>query len=75
MQTGATLVFKDIDPSRWLLEKCNRLHDLIVARQRVQTLDALVAEKWLRNIGFDIAMANRQRRLCYPHYTIVARKP
>ena len=75
MQSGATLVFKDIDPSRRLLEKWNQLHDLIVARQRVQTLDAAVAEAWLQDIGFDIAPAVRQRRLLYPHYTIVARKP
>jgi hypothetical protein len=75
MQSGATLVFKEIDPSRWLLKKWNQLHDLIVARQRVQTLAAPVAEAWLRDIGFDIEPAVRQRRLLYPHYTIVACKP
>ena len=75
MQSGATLVMKDIDASRRVLEKCNLLHDLIVARQRAHALYASVAEQWLNGIGFDITPARKQRRWCYPHYTIVARKP
>jgi len=75
MQSGATLVMKDIDASSRLLEKFNLLHDLVVARQIVHAIDAFVAEQWLRDIGFDITPARKQRRLCYPHYTIVARKP
>lgn len=75
MQPGATLVLKDIDASRRLLATCNLLHDLILARQKVHAVAAGVAEQWLRDTGFTVVPARRQRRLCYPHYTIVARKP
>jgi len=66
---------KDIDASNRLLEKFNLLHDLVVSRQNAHAVQAYVAEQWLQNIGFDITPARKQRRLCYPHYTIVARKP
>ncbi|MEE4263507.1 MAG: class I SAM-dependent methyltransferase [Desulfobacteraceae bacterium] len=75
MQSGATLVMKDIDASNRLLEKFNLLHDLVVARQIGRAIYASVAEQWLRDIGFDIILARKQRRFCYPHYTLVARKP
>jgi SAM-dependent methyltransferase len=75
MQPGATLVLKDIDASRPLLAACNLLHDLLLARQRVHAIDAGGAAQWLRSTGFNLAPARRQRRLWYPHYTLVARKP
>lgn len=75
MQSGATLVMKDIDAANRLLAKFNLMHDLIVARQIAHTMSVYQAEQLLSDIGFVIGSAKKQRRLCYPHYTIVARKP
>ncbi|MFZ7125661.1 MAG: class I SAM-dependent methyltransferase [Desulfobacterales bacterium] len=75
MQPGATLVLKDIDAGRWLLEKFNRLHDQILARQKVHAIRAGDAERWLTDIGFSTSPVRKKRLLWYPHYTIVAGKP
>ncbi len=72
MRPGTRFIVKDIDAARRILVQFNRLHDFIVSREIGNELPAESVRASLENIGFSTSPIVRERRLCYPHFTIVA---
>ena len=74
MKTGATFVLKDIDASKKILVKFNKLHDMILSGETGNEISLAEAQEQLTNTGFKILSSEYKRMLVYPHYTIVCSK-
>lgn len=73
-QPGAVVLFKDMAKSpRWKMW-ANRLHDALIARERINERDADEVGAWFSQEGLVIEESMRIDRLWYAHYLIVARK-
>jgi 2-polyprenyl-3-methyl-5-hydroxy-6-metoxy-1,4-benzoquinol methylase len=74
MKSGARLVLKDIDASSPLVW-FNRLHDAVFAGNGFQEVGIGEAERMVADSGLVLENTRRMRKLWYPHYFIIARKP
>lgn len=74
MSPGATFVLKDIDATRRMLTRCNKLHDLLLAGEIGHERKAGTIARHLQRIGFKIRSATSRRMLAYPHCTFVCEK-
>lgn len=74
MRPGATLVLKDIEAGSPLVY-CNKLHDLIFAREIGSERTGADLAALLAAAGFQIGAPRSRRMFWYPHVTILARKP
>lgn len=69
MQTGATLVFKDIDASSPLVY-ANKLHDLILAKEIGDEMSFKAAKTMFEELGFTIKSSHKKTLFWYPHFTL-----
>lgn len=74
MKPGARFVLKDIDASS-LLVWFNRLHDAVFAGNGFQEVGLAEAERMVSDSGLALENSRWVRKLWYPHYFIIARKP
>ena len=74
MKPGASFILKDIDASTWIVW-FNRLHDAVFAGNGFQEISKNFAEELLAASGLVVESKFMIRRLWYPHYFIIARKP
>jgi 2-polyprenyl-3-methyl-5-hydroxy-6-metoxy-1,4-benzoquinol methylase len=75
MRPSAILILKDIDAGRPFLCFFNKLHDLAVTGAMGNELTAAETGSHLRSLGFEIQSSGAARKLWYPHYWFVAKKP
>ncbi len=73
MQPGAKLVLKDIDAASMLVY-CNKLHDLILAKEIGNEISVDGAKAITEKIGFRVESLTYRRMLWYPHFTLLLRK-
>lgn len=73
MRPGATLVLKDIDAASPLVY-CNKLHDLVFAREIGCERSGSVLAALLAAAGFEAGAPRSRRMFWYPHVTFIARK-
>jgi cyclopropane fatty-acyl-phospholipid synthase-like methyltransferase len=73
MQTGAELVFKDINAASPLVY-FNKLHDIIFAGEIGNEWPMEKVKEALTREGLTITEQYKQRIYGYPHYTIIAKK-
>lgn len=74
MKSGALLVLKDIDafsPLVWF----NRLHDAVFAGNGFQEIGQSAAQELVEASGLRLESTREIRKLWYPHYLVLARKP
>lgn len=74
MDPGARLIVKDIEAAKRLGACCNRLHDLVLARQWVHHRRSVDIARLLETEGATIEKTAFRWQLWYPHYQIVAMK-
>jgi 2-polyprenyl-3-methyl-5-hydroxy-6-metoxy-1,4-benzoquinol methylase len=75
MKPGAVLILKDIDAARKLLCLANKLHDLLAAGEIGHERSAPEAAAMVREAGLEITQRGARRKVVYPHYWLVCRKP
>jgi len=73
MKPGARLVLKDINAASPLVY-CNKLHDLIFAREIGNEMSMESAKNLLVANGLNIIEQSKRTMYVYPHYTLVAQK-
>lgn len=73
MKPGARLVLKDIDAASPLVY-CNKIHDLIFAREIGNEMSMESAKNLLVANGLNIIEQSKRTMYVYPHYTLVAQK-
>jgi 2-polyprenyl-3-methyl-5-hydroxy-6-metoxy-1,4-benzoquinol methylase len=73
MKPGARFVLKDINASS-LFVYCNKMHDMIFAREIGNEWTYDRAMELCRNIGFKMVSSSKRRMYVYPHYTITLEK-
>lgn len=73
MKPGARLVLKDINAASPLVY-CNKIHDLIFAREIGNEMSMESAKNLLVANGLNIIEQSKRTMYVYPHYTLVAQK-
>jgi 2-polyprenyl-3-methyl-5-hydroxy-6-metoxy-1,4-benzoquinol methylase len=73
MKPGARLILKDINAGSPLVY-CNKLHDLIFAREIGNEMSFKNALELLKANGLTIIEQTKRTMYVYPHYTIVGKK-
>jgi len=73
MKPGARLILKDINAGSPLVY-CNKLHDLIFAREIGNEMTFTNALELLKANGLTITEQTKRTMYVYPHYTIVGKK-
>lgn len=73
MKPGARFVLKDIDASSAFV-LCNKMHDMVFAREIGNEWRFDHAMKVARDIGFKVVDSSKRRMYVYPHYTIALEK-
>lgn len=73
MNTGSTLIFKDINASHPFVF-FNKIHDLVFAGEIGHELAYSKVRELLLSIGFTIEESFKQTTFVYPHYFIICRK-
>lgn len=73
MKTGAKLMFKDIDATSPFVV-CNKLHDLVFAKEIGNEISFKTAKNILTDLGFTIKEEYTKTVFVYPHYFILAQK-
>lgn len=73
MKPGARLVFKDINAASPLVY-CNKVHDMIFAREIGNEMSMSRAKNLLQQNGLQIIEENKRTMYVYPHYTLIAKK-
>ncbi|MDI9339472.1 MAG: class I SAM-dependent methyltransferase [Sediminibacterium sp.] len=73
MKPGARLMFKDIDAGSPLVI-CNKLHDLVFAKEIGKEISFKAAKSLLTEVGFKIVEEYKKTVFVYPHYFILAVK-
>lgn len=73
MKKGARLMFKDIDAASPLV-LCNKLHDLVFAKEIGNEISFVKAKNLLKETGFNIVEEYKKTVFVYPHYFILAEK-
>jgi len=75
MRPGAVFILKDIDAGRRVLCLANKFHDLVVTGSPGNELPKNRTKEILECAGFQILSAGEERKLWYPHYWFICRKP
>lgn len=75
MRSGAVFILKDIDAGRRLLCRANKFHDFIVTGSPGNELPKPRTREILESAGFEIVSVGEERKLWYPHYWFICRKP
>jgi 2-polyprenyl-3-methyl-5-hydroxy-6-metoxy-1,4-benzoquinol methylase len=73
MKVGARIMFKDIDASSPFVA-CNKVHDLVFAREFGHEISNAAAIEMFRTLGFSILENHKRRVFVYPHYFVLAQK-
>ncbi|MBM3469067.1 MAG: class I SAM-dependent methyltransferase [Alphaproteobacteria bacterium] len=73
MRKGSLLVLKDIDASSPLVF-FNKLHDLVVNRQKSYERPLAEYIEWCQKLGFLLDNVMKVRKLVYPHFIMVMTK-
>jgi len=73
MQVGERLILKDIDRSSPLVIG-NKLHDLVISREKTYEIKINTAQKYLQDLNMQIEYKKTITTLWYPHYIILANK-
>jgi hypothetical protein len=66
---------KDIDAGKRLLCLANKFHDFVVTGSPGNELPKDTTREVLESAGFQILSAGQQRKVWYPHYWFICRKP
>lgn len=73
MKPGSKLMFKDIDAGSPFVV-CNKMHDLVFAKEIGNEISFKTAKNMLTNLGFTIKEEYTKTVFVYPHYFILAQK-
>ena len=73
LQPGGVLVYKDMYPGSWR-SLCNRMHDLIMARQLIHLVPTERVIGWATAAGFVLKHSARFDMWCYGHTLCVFEK-
>lgn len=74
VDSGGTLIYKDMSGVTWYAATGNRLHDLIVAREWIHYVPIAHPERWAAECGLKLVHAARSRTLWYEHDIRVFRR-
>ncbi len=74
MAPGAQLILKDINAASPFVY-CNKMHDLVFAREIGNEVSVSKAKQWLQEIGFTVKEEYTKQVFVYPHYFLIAEKP
>lgn len=75
MRPGAKFILKDIDAGKRLLCLANKFHDFVVTGSAGNELPKDRTREILESAGFEIVSSGEQRKVWYPHYWFICRKP
>jgi 2-polyprenyl-3-methyl-5-hydroxy-6-metoxy-1,4-benzoquinol methylase len=70
---GGVLLYKDIYPGSWR-SACNRLHDLMMARELIHLVPTEKVVGWAKDAGFELVYSERIDMLWYGHVVCEFRK-
>lgn len=73
LNPGGILLYKDIYPGSWR-SVCNRMHDLVLARQLIHLVPTPVVIEWAERAGFALRETRRIDTLWYGHVLCVFEK-
>jgi 2-polyprenyl-3-methyl-5-hydroxy-6-metoxy-1,4-benzoquinol methylase len=74
VRDGGVLVYKDMCDSPAWRAWANRIHDLLLARQRIHYMPLEPVESWARQLGFQLVHRQLYSRLVYGHELLVFRR-
>jgi 2-polyprenyl-3-methyl-5-hydroxy-6-metoxy-1,4-benzoquinol methylase len=74
MSPGTTILFKDIDGARVILNLFNILHDMILSNSFVHAPASNIVHSWFNDSGMHILSSSSFVQIVYPHYMITAQK-
>ncbi len=74
LRPGGLLIYKDIYPGSWR-SVCNRLHDLVIAREMIHLVRPEVVKSHAAAAGFGLRSQRRINTLWYGHELMVFEKP
>jgi 2-polyprenyl-3-methyl-5-hydroxy-6-metoxy-1,4-benzoquinol methylase len=74
LRPGGILIYKDMYPGSWR-SLCNRLHDLVMARQIIHLARTEQVERWAAAAGFRPVLRRRTNMLWYGHELHVFERP
>ena len=74
LKPGARLILKDIDADS-VFVWCNKLHDLVFAREIGNEYGFSAMESLVKKEGFTIITKFTKRTFVYPHYFLILQKP
>jgi len=75
MDSGAKLIIKDIEASKFLGSLMNQIHDLLLAREWVYQRRSSDVVKVLRSTGAIVSKPLFRWTLWYPHFQVVVQVP
>lgn len=67
VRANGKLVYKDMCLRPWWKAQANRLHDLVVARERINYVPVTTVEEWARSEGMETILKEDLSRLWYGH--------
>jgi 2-polyprenyl-3-methyl-5-hydroxy-6-metoxy-1,4-benzoquinol methylase len=73
LKPGGTLVYKDMCLSPWWRAEANRLHDFVIARERITYVPIQKVEEWAAAQDMEIVARGYETRLWYGHELCVFR--
>lgn len=75
LQSGTTLIIKDMNADQRFWVLFNKMHDLLISRTATHERGMTQLRETLNHMGFCIRKVITQRLYVYPHFTIVCEKP
>jgi 2-polyprenyl-3-methyl-5-hydroxy-6-metoxy-1,4-benzoquinol methylase len=75
LQSGTTLIIKDMNADQRFLVLFNKMHDLLISRTTTHERGLTQVRQTLSHMGFRLRTVMTQRLYVYPHFTIVCEKP
>ncbi len=73
LKPGGILVYKDMCLAPWWRAEANRLHDFVIARERITYVPIQKVEEWATAQGMEIVARGYETRLWYGHELCVFR--
>lgn len=75
LQSGTTLIIKDMNADQRFWVLFNKMHDLLISRTATHERGMTQLRETMSHMGFRIRKVITQRLYVYPHFTIVCEKP
>jgi len=67
VRRGGTFVYKDMCSRPWWRAQANRLHDLVIAQERISYVPVSTVEQWAASNQMEIVASENLNRLWYGH--------